>query len=36
LEELEYGIDVENVQLKMGCFYSGDLEIIGNIHEMEA
>lgn len=33
-EELEYGIDVENVQLKMGCFYSRDLEVVGNIHEV--
>ena len=31
--ELEYGIDIGSVQMKMGCFYSRELEIIGNIHE---
>lgn len=32
-DELEYGIDVENVHMKMGCFYSREIEVVGNIHE---
>lgn len=32
-QELEYGIDLNTVQLKMGCYYSKELEIIGNIYE---
>ncbi len=33
LEELEYGIDMEDVQVKLGCFYGRDLKVIGNIHD---
>lgn len=33
--ELEYGIDIGSVQMKMGCFYSRELETIGNIHDSE-
>ena len=35
-EELEYGIDMEGVQVKLGCFYGRDLEVIGNIHDKES
>lgn len=31
--ELEYGITIDTAQLKMGNFYSKDLEVIGNIHD---
>jgi uncharacterized phage protein (TIGR01671 family) len=34
-DELEYQIQVENVCTKMGCYYSRELEIIGNIYESE-
>ena len=32
-EELEYGLDMENVQIKLGCFYGRNLEVIGNIYD---
>ena len=32
-EELEYGVDMEDVQVKLGCFYGRDLEVIGTIHD---
>ena len=32
-EELEYGLDMEDVQIKLGCFYGRDLEVIGTIHD---
>jgi hypothetical protein len=32
-EESEYGIDIGSVKLKLGCYYSRDIEVIGNIHE---
>ncbi len=32
-DELEWGIDVGNIRMKMGCFYSRDIAIIGNVHD---
>ena len=32
-EESEYEIDSDGCRLKLGCFYSRNLEVIGNIHD---
>ena len=34
-EELEYGLGMEDVQIKLGCFYGRDLEVIGTIHDKD-
>lgn len=34
-EEFEWGIDdeEENIKTKLGCYYSYELEVVGNIHD---